>query len=381
MQDYIDSRLDNFKADLKKLVNQDSSSLDIKGLTKIADFFEARLCALGLKVRRVSLGERGVPCLEASNLEPGGTADVMLLGHMDTVFEINEAAARPFSIQNGRAMGPGVCDMKAGLTLALYILETLHHHGKLNTLKVILAFNGDEEVGSGASRDWIKGLARRSKRVLVFEPARLDYRFVLHRKGLARFTVDCHGRAAHSGADSKKGANAIWEMAKLVLQIQEFGQSLPDSIINVTRIQGGKKTNIIPEHAQAKVDVRIASLEEGRRIEAFFQDLPKQASVPGVRIEVSGGVDRGPLEPGPEAFELWSRLEDTAKELDMEIGWLATGGVSDGNFCSTLGVPTIDGLGPVGGGSHTKDEFVELASVGPMLRLLSRFCMGLSKAL
>jgi glutamate carboxypeptidase len=191
---------------------------------------------------------------------------------MDTVFPPGEVEKRPFAVDGGRATGPGVCDMKGGLLVALHVLETLHHQGVLNRLSVGVCFNGDEEVGSGSSRKRIETLARNSDRVFVFEPCRPGHRFVLQRKGGGGFRIMARGVAAHAGVEPEKGANAAVEIAHQVVAVNGFNDCAADGTsANVTVIRGGEKTNIIPDEACASVDVRVARKSDVAAVEAFFQ--------------------------------------------------------------------------------------------------------------
>jgi glutamate carboxypeptidase len=376
-------RVQRFLNDLETLTNLDSGSDNPAGITRVATFLRDRLRALGFEARILELGDSKTPCLEATRRPKGDPGrdrpfDLMLLGHMDTVFPPGEARRRPFAIHGDRAMGPGVCDMKGGLLVALHALEALREDGGLDSLNLLVTCNGDEETGSKASREWIAAGAARSLRVLVFEPCRPGFRCVLRRKGGGWFTVTARGRAAHAGADPEKGANAIVELAHQVLAIGRLNNEGTGTSAQVTVISGGDKTNIIPDTASASVDVRIAARSEKERVEAFFQSLARNTHVPGVTVSVSGRIDRPPLEPDAAAMELWGLVQETGVQLGIPLSWIATGGCSDGNFTSAQGVPTVDGMGIVGAEAHTPDEYVELASIEPMIDLVAGVCRKLA---
>jgi glutamate carboxypeptidase len=378
MKAFIDSRLDDFISDLGTLVNIDSSSDNTAGIATVAHFLGKRLEAIGFSTRIEKLGDRGVPCLLAQNGPLADGFDILFLGHMDTVFPPGEVEKRPFAVDGGRATGPGVCDMKGGLLVALHVLETLHHEGVLSRLSVGVCFNGDEEVGSGSSRKRIETLARNSDRVFVFEPCRPGHRFVLQRKGGGSFRIMGRGVAAHAGVEPEKGANAALEIAHQAIAIQRFNDQAPEGTsAHVTVIRGGEKTNIIPDEARASVDVRVARKIDVAAVESFFHSLPAHTHVPGVTLTVEGGVDRPPMEADDRTLQLWNQFETAASEMGLKIDYIATGGCSDGNFASALGVPTIDGMGLVGGNAHREDEYVELDSVVPQIQIITSVCKAI----
>jgi len=377
---FIAGRFEQFISDLETLVNIDSASDNLAGIEAVARVLMPRLEAIGFSTRLERLGERGVPCLLAFNSAEDEASDIMLLGHMDTVFPTGEAARRPFAVEGGRATGPGVCDMQGGLLVALHVLEALHHEGVLDPLRIRVCFNGDEEVGSASSRKWIETHARSSRRVFVFEPCRPGHRFVLQRKGGGGYRIVARGRAAHAGVEPEKGANTAVEIAHQVVAVQRFNEYAEAGIsAHVTVLHSGEKTNIIPDNAQASVDVRVARKSQVEIAEAFFRSLPDSTHVPGVTLSVSGGVGRPPMEADEKTRQLWSLIEDQAVKMGLTISSVSTGGCSDGNFSSALGIPTIDGMGPVGANAHRRDEYVELSSIVPQIQLIASVCQSLAR--
>ncbi|GAK57345.1 acetylornithine deacetylase [Candidatus Vecturithrix granuli] len=381
MNDYIATRYAQFLQDLETVVNIDSASDHLPGLAQVAAFFERRFSTLGWYVKTHRFLEGFGPCLQSSNVNPEsfqGQYDVLCLGHIDTVFPEGTAQERPFRLVNGRAMGPGVADMKAGLTAALHVAETLEKFGISKKLSVCMAFNSDEEIGSPASRPWIETLAQRSKRVFVLEPCRATGDYVLQRKGVGFYQILCRGKAAHAGVEPEKGINAVVELAHQILKINSFGNPEKGTTVNVDVASGGTKTNVIPEYASAFIDIRVTDPEEIHRIETLFAELPQQASMPGVRVEVSGGVNRPPMVPSPATLKLWDHIAKIGAELGLAMNWIASGGGSDGNFTAALGVPTIDALGPQGGRAHSEDEYLELHHITPTVQLLCNVCAALA---
>lgn len=374
MHSFIKSRYNQFLQDLETIVNVDSGSGYAPGIGRVAAFFQERFERLGWYVRRLDFEVGTVPCLEVVNgrgRREAGQFDFLFLGHMDTVFAEGTARRRPFSVHGGRAWGPGVCDMKAGLVTTLHAAEAAQHMGVVDDLAVCIAFNSDEEVGSNGSRRWLEALAARSRRVLVFEPCRATGHRVLQRKGVADYEVRCHGRAAHAGVEPEKGANAIHELAHQILAVNHFSNPEKGTSVNVTTVTGGTAGNIIPDFAKAGFDIRIDTVEEARRIEACFQSLPAGGgNTSGVRVEVLGGINRMPMVPSDATWHLWNRIAVIGERLGLKMDIVSTGGGSDGNFTAALGIPTIDAMGPQGGCAHSEEEYVLLDSVVPNIRLI-----------
>ena len=373
MHSYIASRCDQFVQDLETLVNVDSGSGDAPGIATVARFFQERFDRLGWPTRLLEFDGGSAPCLEVVNrkgLQTDRRFDFLFLGHMDTVFPQGTALQRPFSIRDGRAYGPGVCDMKGGLVTMLHAAEAVEKAGFADDLSICMAFNSDEEIGSRASRPWFESLAAKSRRVLVFEPCRSTGQRVLQRKGVADFEVLCHGRAAHAGVEPEKGANAVLELARQVLAVTGFARPEAGTTVSVTTIAGGTAGNVIPDFAQAGFDVRIAGLEEARRIEACFQNLSASGQADGVRVEVRGEINRMPMVPSEATWRLWEQIARIGEGRGLEMKLISTGGGSDGNFTAAMGVPTVDAMGPRGGRAHSADEYLELDSVVPNTQMI-----------
>ncbi|HGY11786.1 MAG TPA: M20 family peptidase [Desulfobacterales bacterium] len=379
MKHYIETRHKKFITDFETIVNIDSSSDNKGGIERVARFFEDRFKNIGLDTEILFLGENKVPCLYAEHRPSKKPFDIMFMGHMDTVFPFGEVKKRPFSIKGNKAFGPGVCDMKGGLLVVLHVLETLKHEGFLDSLSVCVAFNGDEETGSNASKEWIMSTAKKSRRTFVFEPCRPGYRFVLQRKGGGWFHVIAKGQEAHAGADPEKGINAVVELAHQIVEINKLNQNNMETSAQVTVITGGDKVNIIPNRAEARIDVRILKLEEKERIETFFKTLSEHPYLKGSEITIQGGINRPPMEPGDATHKLWELIRSTGKKIDLPMEWISTGGCSDGNYTSAAGTPTIDGMGIVGANSHRADEYAELGSIDNMVLLVAQVCRAIGE--
>jgi glutamate carboxypeptidase len=272
-----------------------------------------------------------------------GERPVLLLCHFDTVWPTGTLEEFPFTVEDGVIRGPGAFDMKAGIVQGLYAVRESRG-------PVTILFTGDEEVGSTASRPVIEEEARASRAVLVMEPSE-EGKIKIARKGVGNWTIEVRGRASHAGLAPERGANALLELAHQILRISELGDPDAGTTVSVTTAEGGSVTNVIPERAGCAVDVRMWTAEEAARVERALAAL--EPVVDGTTIAVEGELNRGPLERSASE-DLYRRLV----ALGYDIGTAEVGGASDGNFTAAIGVPTLDGLGPVGGGAHARDEHV-----------------------
>jgi glutamate carboxypeptidase len=284
---------------------------------------------------------------------------MLVLGHLDTVWPMGTLAAMPWRETEGedgvRLQGPGVVDMKAGVVMALEAVAALREMdgGLLNPVTVLL--NPDEEVGSEVSRPYTERLARESAAVFVLEPAQgLAYKTA--RKGVGHFELTVDGVAAHSGVDFASGHSAVLEMAGLVEEIAEWTDLSKGRTVNVGVIAGGTRSNVIAATCRAEIDVRVMTMEDAARVEALFRGLRVRDVACTLRVQ--GGINRPPMERSEGTVALFQRAQLLAAEMGLELEEAATGGGSDGNFTAALGVPTLDGMGAVGGGAHAAHEYV-----------------------
>ncbi|MEO1057592.1 MAG: M20 family metallopeptidase [Actinomycetota bacterium] len=293
----------------------------------------------------------------------GPSSKVLILGHHDTVFPEGTLTQRPFTVRDGRATGPGVFDMLGGIVQALHGLAELRRSGH-SLDGVELLFSSDEEVGSGASRALIEERARACGAVLVLEPSGDGGAVKTGRKGCGTFEVRVGGRAAHAGLEPERGVNALIEAAGQVLAIAAIGRPDIGTTVTPTVATAGTADNVIPAEARVSVDVRVESAEEARRVEAAMAALV--ASHPEAELEVTGGVNRPPM---PESAS--ATLFPLATSVHPELDGVAVGGGSDGNFTAAIGVPTLDGLGAVGGGAHADHEFIEVDTMPARAQLIA----------
>jgi glutamate carboxypeptidase len=291
---------------------------------------------------------------------------LLLLGHLDTVWPLGTLKTMPFREANGRLWGPGVLDMKAGVVMALTALNALH---KLNLARpVTLLLNSDEEIGSPVSRAITERVAQRSSAVFVLEPAQgLAYKTA--RKGVGQYNLQVTGVAAHSGVDFEAGHSAILEMAKLVQTVSNFTDLRKKRTVNCGVLHGGTRSNVVAAEAHAEIDVRIAKASDDARLDKLFRSL--KVSDPACRLEITGGINRPPMERTAGTVALFKRARKLAAELGFPLDEAATGGGSDGNFTSALGVPTLDGMGAVGEGAHAVHESIQLEHLVPRTALLA----------
>jgi glutamate carboxypeptidase len=334
--------LDAMLHDLERLVSVESPSRDVDALSKSAEAVAQVIFERTLTHATIVDGPDG-PHVHWSG---GGEPRVLVLGHHDTVFALGSLAQRPFRVTDGKATGPGVFDMKGGIVQAIHAVAALD-----DATGVEMLFTADEEVGSDSSRALLEERALACGNVLVLEPSADGGAVKTGRKGTGTFEVLVRGRAAHAGLEPEKGLNALVEAAHQVLTINTFGDAAAGTTVAPTVARAGTADNVIPAEARIRVDVRVTGPEEKARVESLMQAL--SPSLTGVEIEVSGEINRPPM---PESAS--ATLFPIAREVMPDLHGVAVGGGSDGNFTAALGVPTLDGLGAVGGGAHADHEFL-----------------------
>jgi len=296
---------------------------------------------------------------------------ILLLGHLDTVWPLGTLKAIPCRIADGRLWGPGTLDMKAGIAMALTAIEMLCEAAALDR-EIVLLLNSDEEVGSPISRRITESLASQCNAVFVLEPAQgLAYKTA--RKGTGNWRIDIKGVAAHAGVDFQKGASAIVELARIVQTLSGWTDLKRGTTVSVGLAGGGTKTNVIPAEAWAEADVRIARKADGPRMERKFARLRPEDN--RCTLAVSGGINRPPMERTRGTVRLYEQAKAFASELGFDLAEAATGGASDGNFTSALGIPTLDGMGAVGEGAHATHESILIEHLAPRTALLARMLL------
>ena len=364
---YFTERRDAIVSTIRELVEIESPSDNKAAVDRIAEAVAQKFSQLGDNVKG-KFNVRVHPAKDRGNhLQvdfPGNSAakPVLLLGHYDTVYPLGTLAAMPCRAEDNKLTGPGVLDMKSGIALMLHALRGLQQwHGGLPRPVTVLLVS-DEEVGSDSSRPITESLAKAAAAVLVLEPAH-GYQGAVKtaRKGVGGYLVKVTGKAAHAGLDFQKGANAILELARQIETISSFTDLKKGLTVNVGVVSGGSRTNVVPAEAAAQVDVRIARIKDAAGIDKKMRSLrPFNRKC---KIEISGGINRPPMERTAGVAALYAQAAAIARELGWKLGEAAVGGGSDGNFTAGLGIPTLDGLGAVGDGAHAPHEHILISEL------------------
>jgi glutamate carboxypeptidase len=369
------SLTDPYVESLREMVNIDSGSYTPDGVNRIADLCEKRFRSNGWEVdRRPHRAGEGAP-EQLGDLvigrRPGSGPRLLMIGHMDTVFPEGTAAERPFTLDGTTAHGPGVSDMKGGLLFGFLAVELLDEAGAGRDLDLTYVCNPDEEIGSPYSGPIIKAMATEFAATFVMEAARDNGDVVSSRKGVSDYRIEIVGRAAHAGVEPEKGRNAILEAARKTIALQELNGRWPGASVNVGVIEGGTRSNVVPERCTLKVDVRSSAEETMVEAENEVKRIAETNSVPDVTSSVTWGSWHRPFEKKGGSAVLAQEAIRIARELGFELSDAPTGGASDANTTSAAGVPTLDGLGPVGGNDHAPTEWSDIASVPQRLALLA----------
>lgn len=363
--------LSEYLKKLEYLVNFDSGSRIPEGTAKVADYFEEKFKGIGWNVERHHISDEVGPCLEITN-GAKDHYDILLIGHMDTVFPRGTAEKRPMRIDGNKLHGQGANDMKASLLSAYYSLADLQQQGKLAGSSICLLMNSDEELSSIYSRPLIEKIAQKSGYAIILEPARKGGEMVKQRRGVARYKLHGTGIAAHAGVNPQDGSSAINELAHWILALHGKSNLAKGTSVNVGIVSGGTGPNTVAPHSYAEVDVRFTDMKEIEGIEALMKELTANPKTPGgAKIATTGGVTRPPMNPSEKTLALCDDITRLAGKIGVSFKWIATGGGSDASFTAAYGVPTVDGFGPVGGDAHTEGEYLLVDTIEPRLKLLT----------
>jgi glutamate carboxypeptidase len=353
------------------MVECESPSDDPAAVDRFGDLVADSAAGLA-KIRRLPAGRFGRILVCEMNL-PGRkkSGQILVLGHLDTVWPMGTLRGMPFREADGRLWGPGVFDMKAGIAFFLMAVRALRELDIPVSSKVLLQLNPDEEVGSEASRPVTEKNAKDAKAVLVLEPGTgLGGKLKTARKGVGDYTVTVRGRASHAGVDFEAGASAVVELARQIDRIARFTDLKKGITVNPGVITGGTRSNVVAAEAQAEVDIRVLKLRDAPALERKFRALKPVDK--RCRIEVTGGLNRPPMERSPGIVRLFRLAQGLGRELGVEVEESLTGGGSDGNFTAALGVPTLDGLGAVGEGAHAANESILIDRIADRTALLGK---------
>jgi glutamate carboxypeptidase len=373
--DLVQSRHGEYLAELEAMVNVDCGSYTVAGVNAIADRCAERFDSSGWTVDRrphVPVGdEPRLGDLVIGSLDGRGGTDILLVGHMDTVFDEGVAAERPFRVEDGRAYGPGVSDMKGGLLTGFFAIHALHDAGFDGFGRLTYVCNPDEEIGSPFSGPVLRELAPQHDVAFVLEGARENGDIVSARKGISDFEVTFAGRAAHAGVEPERGRHAVLAASHAVIGLQALNGRWPGVTVNVGVVRGGTRTNVVPDRCTVQIDVRSpdhGTLEEAER---EVERICAEPHVPDVTSEVRANGWHRPMEKTAGSQRLVDLAVGIADQLGFPLRDCATGGASDANTTSSAGTPTIDGLGPIGGDDHGPAEWLDVTSVVPRTALLA----------
>jgi len=367
---YFEDRREQIIQTIRQLVEVESPSDDKEAVNRLGSLLAGRFEGLGGHAKFHHAQNFGNH-LQVDFSGKSGGKPIMLLGHLDTVYPLGTLATMPFRMADGRLWGPGSFDMKSGIAFMLSAIEALRHwHGDELPRPVTVLLVSDEEVGSDTSRRITENLARKSAAVLVLEPAYGSKGAVkTARKGVGEYILKVNGKAAHSGLDFEKGESAIIELSREILEISKLTDLKRGITLNVGTVQGGTRSNVIPAEATAVLDARVARMKDAKELDRKLRSLkPFNRKC---RLEISGGVNRPPLERTPGVAALYKKAADITKQFGWKLEEAAVGGGSDGNFTAALGIPTLDGLGGVGEGAHATHESVLISELPRRAALLS----------
>src|ERR1700735_2088114 len=356
---------------LGRFVRCESPSHDKAAVDRMARMVGGEWERRGVKVQLLRQNGAGNHVrAEVSLVERHASGQVLVLGHLDTVYPEGTLVRMPFRVAGGRALGPGVFDMKGGLMLALFAVDALRALKIQPHKRLVFFWNSDEEIGSTTSRAEIEREAKRSDAVLVLEPAAgVAGKLKTARKGVGTAEVIVRGRGAHAGIDPSAGVNAVHELALQIAHLMKMNEARRGITVQTTVVSGGTASNVVPDHARAKVDIRYSHLADAPRIDRKLRAL--RPILKGAEIEVLGGVNRPPLERTHGVEKLFRHAQSLMREVGLDLDEASTGGGSDGNFTGALGIPTLDGLGAVGGAAHSSEEFVEIRALPERAALLA----------
>jgi glutamate carboxypeptidase len=371
----VSRRYDDYVEALRAMVDVDCGTFTPDGVNAVADMCETRFRSAGWNVERrthePAPGEPKLGDIVIGRLAGDGGPRVLLVGHTDTVFPEGTASERPFRVADGKAFGPGVSDMKSGLLAGFFAVEALQELGSLSFGSVTYICNPDEEIGSPFSGPLIQGLAAEADVAFVLEAARENGDIVSARKGVSDARIEVAGRAAHAGVEPERGRSAVLEAAHKILALHALNGRWPGVTVNVGVVEGGTRPNVVAERCMLAVDIRGPDERSLQAAEAEVRRIAEKATVEGTSAAFVLSAWHRPMEKTEATDRLVRMAKDIAGTLGFDLSDAATGGASDANTTAASGVPTLDGLGPVGGREHSPEEWLELESVVPRVSLLA----------
>ncbi|WP_438315792.1 M20 family metallopeptidase [Sporosarcina sp. FA9] len=376
MKKYLQSKEDEMLLLLERLVNIDSGSANKAGIDEVGGILKSEYERLGFTVEVIEEPNNGNNLL--IQYEDTNSPEIIVVAHMDTVFKVGTASERPFSIKEGRAYGPGVIDMKASQVSLLYAVKALIANKRTGFENLRIVLNSDEEIGSPTSKDLIEQQATGKKFALIMEPARKDGSLVTARRGGGEYSLYVTGKAAHSGIEPQNGISAIDELAHKIIKLHTLTNHEEGITVNVGLIEGGESVNTVAPTAVGHIDIRINKAEQAAVLAKQIEDICGVSDLPGTSLRLEGGIDRPPLVKTDKTIQLLQIIKHVGNAIGIDVTDTATGGASDASFTSVAGVPTIDGLGPIGGDAHTEKEYLEIPSLIERTELLASVIEKLS---
>jgi glutamate carboxypeptidase len=356
------SYLDEYLQRLSTLVNIDSGTGQVEGVNLVMNYLQQWLIELGCSVEFSPSNGYGNNLV--ARYSGHGSARILFVGHVDTVYTAGAAQKQPFHLQDGVATGPGVLDMKSGVLLGLYVLRALIESKFDQYREIVLLFNNDEEIGSPGSESLIRTVAKEVNYAFVLEPAGKSTSLTHARKGTDKYTLTVHGVPAHSGVEPYKGRSAVVELAQKILAIQNLHALFPGITFNIARLKSSEALNVVPDMAQCMISVRAFSKRGLEAASNALHAIAANTSIPDTTATLHYHPGRPPYEPNADIAHLVAIAQEEGETLGLTLKAEPKGGVSDANFLIDAGVPTLDTLGAVGGGMHNLElEHMKVESV------------------
>jgi glutamate carboxypeptidase len=365
---------------LEQVVNIDSGTGDAEGAARVMARLVPQLKAIGATIETVPAEAPGLGDNVVARLTGKGRGRILIIGHIDTVFPAGTVAERPFRTDEKRAYGPGVSDEKGGVVQAVTALKLLHDLNLTNYASITFLIETSEETGSPGTRKLIDRLVRAADVELNVEPGDAPDAVTVWRKGSATIKLTVHGRAAHAGVAPQDGRNAAAELIHQIGTLDRFPQSGDGLTANLTTLRAGNRVNVIPDLATADINVRVRSADQFDGILGAFQASARKTLIPDTKVDVSTTPSFPPLPNNPATDRLAAQAKAIYADLGLTLGTAGNGGASESALAAAAGTPALDGLGPVGGGFHSVNEYLDLASLTPRLYLFTKLLIQLGAA-
>lgn len=375
--EYVEAALPSYLADLHEIVSIDSGTMNKPGVDAVATEMQHRLAAIGCEITRIPNAIYGDSIV--GRLRGTGDKKIVMVGHTDTVYPDGTASERPFHIDGDRAYGPGTSDMKNGILAGLYAMRALKDTDQLLFGELVFFLNSDEEVGSPTTAPAIDRECAGATAALVLESGRAGNSVVVGRKGVYEYTLTVHGKNAHAGANPERGRSAVLEMAHKIVAIAALNGLSPGTTVNVGVVHGGMRRNVVASQAVCEIDVRTLTIAAQEEFDRALAKILAEPVVPDTRTEVTIGHCFLPMERNDRNQGLYHVARTVAARLGYELSCTESGGGSDANHISGIGVPVLDGLGPRGGNAHSPEEHLQIPSVVERTSLLAHLILEIAK--